>query len=180
MDTVTARERLEEMRGQIDSSILVLQGEHPAGRAATDSPQDPADAGSTLSETDRTEAALDAVQSQRRLVMDALVRIDRGVYGTCADCGKPIPERPAGCQAGGGPLRELPVQAGPQALSVPAAISRGFHARWGLPACRPGAIGAPGGSGGSLPRASTRDGACRLAGQAPSAPRGLRGVAPPG
>ncbi len=92
MDTVTARERLEEMRGQIDSSILVLQGEHPAGRAAIDSPQDPADAGSTLSETDRTEAALDAVQSQRRLVMDALVRIDRGVYGTCADCGKPIPE----------------------------------------------------------------------------------------
>jgi DnaK suppressor protein len=92
VDTVTARERLEEMRGQIDSSILVLQGEHPAGRAASDSPQDPADAGSTLSETDRTEAALDAVQSQRRLVMDALVRIDRGVYGTCADCGKPIPE----------------------------------------------------------------------------------------
>jgi DnaK suppressor protein len=92
VDTVTARERLEEMRGQIDSSILVLQGEHPAGRAAIDSPQDPADAGSTLSETDRTEAALDAVQSQRRLVMDALVRIDRGVYGTCADCGKPIPE----------------------------------------------------------------------------------------
>ncbi len=92
MDTVTARERLEEMRGQIDRSILVLQGEHPSGRATTDSPQDPADAGTTLSETDRTEAALAAVQSQRRLVMDALVRIDRGVYGTCADCGKPIPE----------------------------------------------------------------------------------------
>ena len=92
MDTVTARERLEEMRGQIDRSILVLQGEHPSGRAATDSPQDPADAGARLSETDRTEAALEAVQSQRRLVMDALVRIDRGVYGTCADCGKAIPE----------------------------------------------------------------------------------------
>ena len=63
MDTVTARERLEEMRGQIDRSILVLQGEHPSGRATTDSPQDPADAGTTLSETDRTEAALAAVQS---------------------------------------------------------------------------------------------------------------------
>ena len=108
MDTVTARERLEEMRGQIDRSILVLQGEHPSGRASADSPQDPADAGTTLSETDRTEAALAAVQT-RRLVMDALVRIDRGVYGTCADCGKPIPEgrldarpeavRCVGCQA---------------------------------------------------------------------------------
>jgi DnaK suppressor protein len=109
VDTVTARERLEEMCGQIDRSILVLQGEHPSGRAATDSPQDPADAGTTLSETDRTEAALAAVQTQRRLVMDALVRIDRGVYGMCADCGKPIPEgrldarpeaaRCVGCQA---------------------------------------------------------------------------------
>jgi len=92
VDTATARERLEEMRGQIDRSIVVLQGEHPTGRADVDSPQDPADAGTTLSETDRTEAALAAVQSQRRLVMDALVRIDRGVYGMCADCGKPIPE----------------------------------------------------------------------------------------
>src|SRR5207244_13159043 len=97
------------MRGQIDRSILVLEGEHPSGRAASDSPQDPADAGSTLSETDRTEAALAAVQSQRRLVLDALVRIDRGVYGVCADCGQPIPEgrldarpaaaRCAGCQS---------------------------------------------------------------------------------
>ena len=92
MDTVTARERLEELRGQIERSILILQGEHPAGRAEVDSPQDPADAGTTLSENDRTEAALAAVQSQRRLVMDALVRIDHGVYGMCADCGKPIPE----------------------------------------------------------------------------------------
>jgi RNA polymerase-binding transcription factor len=92
VDTAIARERLEEMRGQIDKSILVLRGEHPSGRAEVDSPQDPADAGATLSETDRTEAALAAVQSQRRLVMDALVRIDRGVYGVCADCGKPIPE----------------------------------------------------------------------------------------
>ena len=92
MDTAIARERLEELRGQIERSILVLQGEHPSGRAEVDSPQDPADAGTTLSETDRTEAILDAVQSQRRLVMDALVRIDRGVYGVCADCGKPIPE----------------------------------------------------------------------------------------
>ena len=92
MDTATARERLEEMRGQIDRSIMVLQGEHPVGHAAADSPQDPADAGATLSETDRTEAALAAVQTQKRLVLDALVRIDSGVYGVCADCGKPIPE----------------------------------------------------------------------------------------
>src|SRR5689334_25370070 len=33
-------------------------------------------------------------------------------------------------------------------------------------------------SSGSPPRASTRDGACRLAGQAPSAPRGVPGSLP--
>jgi hypothetical protein len=46
--------RLEEMRGQIDRSILVLHGERPAGRTVADSPQDPADVGTTLSEADRT------------------------------------------------------------------------------------------------------------------------------
>jgi DnaK suppressor protein len=91
VDTATARKRLEEMCGELDRSILVLRGEQP-GHAISDSPQDPADAGTTLSEADRTEAVLAAAQSQRRLVTDALVRIERGVYGVCADCGSPIPE----------------------------------------------------------------------------------------
>jgi DnaK suppressor protein len=92
VDTATARKRLEKMCGELDKSILVLRGEQPSGRAGSDSPQDPADAGTTLSETDRTEAILAAAQSQRRLVTDALVRIERGVYGVCADCGSAIPE----------------------------------------------------------------------------------------
>src|SRR5690349_15786741 len=87
-----ARRRLEEMCGVIDKSIGVLRVWRRAGREGSDSPQDPADAGSNLSETDRVEAILSAAQSQRRLVLDALVRIERGVYGTCADCGSPIPE----------------------------------------------------------------------------------------
>jgi DnaK suppressor protein len=91
VDTATVRKRLEEMCGELDRSILVLRGEQP-GRAGSDSPQDPADAGTTLSEADRTEAILAAAQSQRRLVTDALVRIDSGVYGVCADCASPIPE----------------------------------------------------------------------------------------
>jgi DnaK suppressor protein len=92
VDTLMARRRLEEMRGEIDRSIGVLRGEQPAGRGGSDSPQDPADAGSNLSETDRVEAILAAAQSQRRLVMDALVRIEHGSYGMCADCASPIPE----------------------------------------------------------------------------------------
>jgi len=92
VDTATARKRLEEMRGELDKSILVLQGEQPAERIGMDSPQDPADAGTNLSENDRTQAVLAAAKVQLSAVRDALQRIERGTYGTCADCGSPIPE----------------------------------------------------------------------------------------
>lgn len=92
MDTVTARKRLEEMRGELGKSIMVLQGEQPAERGGSDSPQDPADAGTNLSENDRTQAVLTAAKAQLRAVQDALQRIEHGTYGTCADCGSAIPE----------------------------------------------------------------------------------------
>ena len=92
MDTATARKRLEEIRGELDKSITVLQGEQPTERAGSDSPQDPADAGSNLSETDRTQAVLEAAKVQLLAVLEALQRIEHGTYGTCADCGSPIPD----------------------------------------------------------------------------------------
>lgn len=92
MDTATARKRLEEMCGELDRSILVLKGEQPERRDNTDLPHDPADAGTTLSETDRTEAVLAAAQTQRGAVMEALGRIEHGTYGECADCAAAIPE----------------------------------------------------------------------------------------
>jgi DnaK suppressor protein len=92
VDTLTARKRLEQMCGDLDNSISVLRNEHPAAHGGMDSPQDPADVGTALSDTDRAEAMLAAAQSQRRAVMDALARLDHGTYGLCADCGSPIPE----------------------------------------------------------------------------------------
>jgi DnaK suppressor protein len=92
VDTATARHRLEEMCSELDRSIVVLQGEQSVGRGEADSPQDSADAGSTQSDADRTQAVLASVQLQRRAVMDALMRIDHGTYGVCADCGSLIPE----------------------------------------------------------------------------------------
>ena len=92
MDTATARKRLEEMRGELDKSITVLQGEQPTDRSGSDSPQDPADAGTNLSENDRTQAVVAAAKVQLSAVKDALQRIERGTYGTCAACGAPIPE----------------------------------------------------------------------------------------
>jgi DnaK suppressor protein len=87
-----ARKRLEEMRNELDRSIAVLQGERPAPSAGESYPHDPADAGSTLSETDRTEAVLDSARGQRAEVLAALGRIDGSSYGRCVDCGQEIPE----------------------------------------------------------------------------------------
>ena len=109
METTVARKRLEEMRDDLDRSIAILQGESPGSVAGTGYPQDSADAGSILSEADRTEAILHSARSQRDEVLAALARVDDSTYGQCVDCGHEIPEgrldarpdaaRCVGCQA---------------------------------------------------------------------------------
>jgi DnaK suppressor protein len=92
LDTVMARKRLEELRSTLDRSIAVLGGSGPQRGLAADYPADPADAGANLSESERSDAMLAAAQAQRTGVLGALLRIDQGTYGLCADCGKPVPE----------------------------------------------------------------------------------------
>jgi DnaK suppressor protein len=92
VDTATARKRLEQMRDDLDRSIAVLQGEHPADEATSGYHADPADAGTNLSEADRTQAILEAAQLQRTQVIEALDRLAADTYGTCTQCGKPVPE----------------------------------------------------------------------------------------
>ena len=92
MDTTVARKRLEEMRDDLDRTIAVLQGGGPGPVAGSGYPQDSADAGSMLSEADRTEAILHTAGSQRDEVLAALARIDENSYGQCIDCGHEIPE----------------------------------------------------------------------------------------
>lgn len=91
MDTTTARKRLDEIREGLDRSIAVLRGEHPDD-TTSGYPLDPADAGSNLTEVDRITAILDAAQRQRAEVIDALDRLERGSYGMCVGCGRPVPE----------------------------------------------------------------------------------------
>jgi DnaK suppressor protein len=109
VEITVARKRLEEMRAELDRTISILQGERPAPQAGAGYPQDSADAGSTLSEADRTEAVLHSARGQRDEVAAALTRIDENTYGRCTDCGGEIPEgrldarpdaaRCVGCQA---------------------------------------------------------------------------------
>ena len=92
MEITVARKRLEEMRDDLDRTIAVLQGERPGPAAGLGYPQDPADAGSFLSEADRTEAILLSARGQREEVLAALARLDADTYGQCVDCGHEIPE----------------------------------------------------------------------------------------
>ncbi len=91
MEMTVARKRLEEMRDDLDRSIAILQGERPEPQEGG-YPQDSADAGSNLSEADRTEAVLQSARSQRDEVLAALARIDQNTYGRCVDCGQEIPD----------------------------------------------------------------------------------------
>ena len=92
METTVARKRLEEMRDELDRSISILQGERPEPLAGAGYPHDSADAGSSLSETDRTEAVLHSARGQRDEVLAALARLNEDAYGHCVDCGHEIPE----------------------------------------------------------------------------------------
>ena len=92
MEITVARKRLEEMRDDLDRSIAILQGESPGPQAGSGYPPDSADAGSSLSEADRTEAILHSARSQRDEVLAALIRIEDHTYGRCVDCGADIPE----------------------------------------------------------------------------------------
>ncbi len=92
MDLIAARQRLEEIRGALERSITVLNGNGEQQAWSSDYPRDPADAGANLSESDRTEAVLAVARRQRSDVLDALQRIDLGTYGTCVDCSGLVPE----------------------------------------------------------------------------------------
>jgi DnaK suppressor protein len=92
MDTTTARKRLEEIRAELERSIAVLKGEQEQDERVLDYPQDPADAGANLSESERTQAVLHVAKTQHAEVLGALQRIEVGTYGTCVDCGTGVPE----------------------------------------------------------------------------------------
>lgn len=89
MEISVARKRLEEMRDDLERTLLVLQGEHPLVRGGT---ADPGDAGANLTEADRNAASVQTAQAQRTEVLAALARVDDGSYGRCVDCGNPVPD----------------------------------------------------------------------------------------
>lgn len=93
MDTQDARQQLEQMLRELDSSTAVLEAEG-AGESSEIShvDQHPGDTASELTDADNQNALLENSADQRAQVVAALARLDDGTYGTCVDCGRPIAE----------------------------------------------------------------------------------------
>src|SRR5487761_144415 len=89
MEISVARKRLEEMRADLDRTVLILTGEHHLVRGGG---AEPGDAGANLTEADRNAAAMETTVAQRAEVIAALARMDDGSYGRCVDCAGPVPE----------------------------------------------------------------------------------------
>ena len=94
MDTAIARKHLEEIQAELERSIAVLRGEAEQDERVSDYPQDPADAGANLSESERTQAVLHVARTQHSEVLEALRRVEIGTYGTCVACGGGVPRHP--------------------------------------------------------------------------------------
>jgi DnaK suppressor protein len=89
MEISVARQRLEEMRADLERTVSVLRGEHHLARGGG---AEAGDAGANLTDADRNAAAVQAAVAQRAEVLAALARLEAGSYGRCIDCRGPVPE----------------------------------------------------------------------------------------
>lgn len=92
MDSKIARQRLEQLLAELESSAAVLQRGAADSGELTTLDQHPADSGTNLADADREEASLEVLLAQQERVREALARLDAGSYGRCVDCGRELPD----------------------------------------------------------------------------------------
>ncbi len=93
MDPQEARQSLEQMLRELDASSAILVAEGAGtGTEISHSDQHPGDVPREFTDADQQNALLENSADQRAQVEAALARIDAGTYGTCVDCGQPIPD----------------------------------------------------------------------------------------
>ena len=91
MDTATGRERLTDMRAELQDSIRVLRDEHAEESSElTGVDQHPADTADLVSEADRENAGIEELERQLAEVEAALGRLDDGTWGVCQVDGEAI------------------------------------------------------------------------------------------
>ena len=88
--------RLEAKRDELQANISGLTEAHPAPIdpiEASEGPNDFEEVAVDFLETQREQSLLVNEQALLTEVLQALKRIDDGVYGLCVVCGNPIPEK---------------------------------------------------------------------------------------
>ena len=95
MDKATASRRLEEERTRLQGIRDGIQREQDdaifdAGNELSSFDQHPGDSGTETFEMEKNVSLLEQVDDELAEVEAAVQRLDRGTYGTCQACGRPI------------------------------------------------------------------------------------------
>jgi DnaK suppressor protein len=95
MDKATASRRLEEERTRLQGIRDGLQREQDEGSSETGGElssidQHPGDSGTETFEMEKNVSLLEQVDDELQEIEAAAQRLDRGTYGTCQACGRPI------------------------------------------------------------------------------------------
>ncbi len=96
IDMKRMKHRLEAKRDELKSNISGLTEAHPTPTdpiEANEGPNDFEDQAVDFLEIQKEQSLLVNEQSLMTEVMQALKRIDEGIYGRCVVCGNPIPEK---------------------------------------------------------------------------------------
>jgi DnaK suppressor protein len=95
MDKATAARRLEEERTRLQGIRDGIQREQDEGASDTGGElssfdQHPGDSGTETFEMEKNVSLLEQVEDELAEVEAAFQRLERGTYGTCQACGRPI------------------------------------------------------------------------------------------
>jgi DnaK suppressor protein len=95
MNKATARKRLEEERTRLQGIRDGLQREQEAATSDTGGElssfdQHPGDSGTETFELEKNVSLLEQVEDELAEIEAAFGRLERGTYGTCQACGRPI------------------------------------------------------------------------------------------
>jgi DnaK suppressor protein len=95
MDKATASRRLEEERTRLQGIRDGLQREQEEGSSETGGElssfdQHPGDSGTETFEMEKNVSLLEQVDDELAEIDAAAQRLERGTYGTCQACGRPI------------------------------------------------------------------------------------------
>jgi RNA polymerase-binding transcription factor DksA len=96
VDKAKARKRLEQERERLEAvrdGIRRDQGTAPEAEAAgelSSVDQHPGDLGTETFEQEKNISLLEQVEDELRQIEAAFERLERGTYGTCQACGRPI------------------------------------------------------------------------------------------